>query len=146
MKKIIIIADMGHFKVYRVLEVSGESARLELIENYDSIESHGKYSEKLSDKAGNFGESVGSNIAATGYGEPHNIEQEAEKRLIKQIAKSINSVIAAENYAKWCLAAPKAINRQIISNLDPAVKAKIVRNVAADLTKTAKAEILGYFG
>ena len=47
---IIITADQGHFKAYRVTEDSPDiSPRVTLIESYDSIEGHGKLGDKLSD-------------------------------------------------------------------------------------------------
>lgn len=145
MNSVVIIADLGHFKAYRVSKVAGESAKLELIESYDSLEAHGRLSEKLTDRSGNFGEGVGTGVAATGHGEAHNIETENEKRLIKLIAGDINAVVASEGCARWDLAAAKAINSQVLENLTTEVKAKLHKNIASDLTKTATSEILGHF-
>lgn len=145
MNKVVIIVDLGHFKAYRVSKEAGESAKLELIESYDSLEAHGRLSEKLTDRSGNFGEGVGTGVAATGHGEAHNMETENQKRLIKLIAGDINAVITTEGCARWDLAAARAINSQVVENLDPVVKAKLHKNITADLTKTAKSEILGHF-
>lgn len=144
MNKIIVVVDLGHFKAYTLIKKTGESARLELLESQDLLAAHGKLSDKLSDRAGNFGEGVGKNTAATGYGEPHSIASENEKRLIKLIANNINRVIAKENCAKWYLAAGKAINSQIIENLAADIKAKLGKNIALNLTKTGKTKILSY--
>lgn len=145
MNKIIVVVGLGHFKAYTIIKKAGESARLELLESQDLLAAHGKLSDKVSDRAGNFGEGVGKNTAATGYGEPHSIAAENEKRLIKLIAKNINRVITKENCAKWHLAAGKAINSQIVDNLAADVKARLGKNMALNLTKTGKTEILSYF-
>ncbi len=52
---IIITADLGHFKAYRITKDPGEQGSgIALIEGYDSLEGHGKLSDKLSDSAGRF--------------------------------------------------------------------------------------------
>ncbi len=144
-KIIIVAADLGHFKAYRITQEPMESPRVVLIDSYDAIEGHGKLADKLSDSAGRFGRGGGKGEAGMSSGERHNIEQETEKRLIKMIAKNIDALIAGEKCKTWHLAASKAINRQVIENLKPEIKAKMDKNISADLTKTDKSEILSYF-
>jgi hypothetical protein len=144
-KTIIVVADLGHFKAYRITQEPMESPRVTMIENYDSIDGHGKLVDKLSDMAGRFGRGGGKDEAGMGSGERHNIETETEKRLIKTIAKNIDALIAGEKYGTWHLAAAKKINRQVIDNLKPEVKARLEKNITADLTKIDKSEILNYF-
>ncbi len=143
--KIIITADLGHFRAYKVTKDPLESPRITLIESYDSIEGHAKLGDTLSDAAGRFGRGAGKDEVAKGYGERHNIELETEKRLIKTIARDINSLISREKCKKWHLAASEKINRRIIQNLKPEVKAGLDKNITADLTGTDKSEILNLF-
>jgi len=145
MEKVIIAVDLGHFKAYKVTKNDLESPRIQLIESYDSIEAHGKLSDKLSDKAGRDGMKGGKNGAAKGYGEPHNMELEMEKKAIRLIAKDINTIIKKEGSPKWYLAASKMINSQILDNLETSVKAKLDKNITSDLTKTDKSDIMKYF-
>ncbi|GBD96238.1 MAG TPA: hypothetical protein ENG83_06295 [Nitrospirae bacterium] len=144
-KRIIIIADLGHFRAYRITKEPLESPGLTLIESYDSIEGHGKLGDKLSDAAGRFGRGGGKDEVAKGSGERHNIELETEKRLTKMIAKDIEALIGSEKCKKWYLAACEKINSQIIENLKPEVKAGLVKNIVGDLTKINKSEILSRF-
>ena len=145
MNKIIITADLGHFRVYKVTKEPMESARTTLIVSYDSLDAHGRLGDKLSDEAGRFGVGGGKNGAAKGYGEPHNIKNETRKKLIKIIAQDINKIISRENCEKWYLAVPKKINKQVIDNLKPSVKSRLARNIPADLTKVEKSKILSQF-
>ena len=145
MKKVIIAADLGHFRAYSVTKDEWESPRVELIESYDSTEAHGRLSEKYSDANGRFGMMGGKKGAASGNGEPHNIRLEAEKRMTKLIAKDINALIRREGNGGWYFAAPEEINRQILGGLDPLVKGKLSKNISEDLTKTKKSEILSHF-
>jgi hypothetical protein len=145
MDKIIIAVDLGHFKAYKVTKQERESPKIQLIESYDSIEAHGKLSDKLSDTSGRFGMGGGKNGAAKGYGEPHNIELEMEKKAAKLISNDINAIIKKEGSPKWYLAASKMINSQILDNLDAGVKAKLDKNIMSNLTKTDKSDIMKHF-
>jgi len=145
MDKVIIAVDLGHFKAYKVTKQEHESPKIQLIKSYDSIEGHGKLSDKLSDAAGRFAMGGGKNGAAKGYGEPHNIELEMEKKAAKLIANDINSLIKKEGSPKWYLAASKMINGQILDNLDAGVKAKLDKNIMSNLTNTDKSDIMKHF-
>jgi hypothetical protein len=148
MDKLIITVDLGHFKAFRVKEEPVGKGKIDLIESYDSMEAHGKLSDKITDQAGRFrlGGARDGITRAAGYGEPHNIKSEADKRLTKLIAKDINSLLSRENnYDAWYFAAPDEINSRILENLDPAFKSRLGKNVTANLTKFKKLDILKYF-
>jgi hypothetical protein len=145
-RTIIIAADLGHFKAYRITKDPMEkSPRVTLIKGYDSIEGHGKLGDKLSDSAGRFVRGGGKKKSAKGSGERHNIELETEKKIIRMIARDIDDLIVSEKCEKWYLAAAEKINGQIVEKLTPEVKIKLDKNIAADLTKIDKSEILGHF-
>ncbi len=145
-RTVIIVADLGHFKAYRITKDALEkSPRITLIESYDSIEGHGKLGDKLSDAAGRFRRGGAKDEAAKGSGERHNIELESEKKIIKMIAKDIDNLIVNEQCKKWYLAAGEKINNQIVSNLKPEVKARLDKNITATLSKVDKSEILSHF-
>jgi hypothetical protein len=144
MDKVIIVADLGHFKAFKVSKEVMESSRIEMIENYDILETHGKLSEKLSDSAGTFGLGGGKQ-GIRGYGESHNIETENCKRAIKRLADNINKLIKKEDCQQWHLAAGRKINAKIMDNLDNTVKAKLSKNISSDLTKAKKSDILARF-
>ena len=117
MNKLICVVDLGHFKVYRVSKESFESPRIELLKSYDTIEGHGRLSEKLTDSAGRFG-MMGGKKGIKGYGEAHNIQLDARKKAIRNIAKDITSLIKKEKCNEWYLAAGKSINNQLIEHID----------------------------
>jgi hypothetical protein len=145
-KTIIITADLGHFKAYRITKEPPDiSPRVTLIKSYDAIDGHSKLGEKLSDAAGRFKRGGAKDETAMGSGERHNIELETKNRLVKMIAKNIDAVIFSEKCEKWYLAAGKKINRNIIESLNPDVKARLNKNVNADLVKIDKSQILIHF-
>jgi hypothetical protein len=61
------------------------------------------------------------------------------------IAMDINALVIKEDCESWYLAAGKKINKEIISQLEPEVKAKLEKNIPVDLTKVRKADILSHF-
>lgn len=145
MKKIVIIADLGHFKAYKLIEGPQASPRLEQISGIDNINAHEKMSEKVSDGAGMFSGGGGNKGTVQGYGEPHQIGTEEERRSIKRIAQAISELIKAESCEHWYLAASKAINKHIVEALDPDIKALLVKNIASDLTTIPNSELLAHF-
>jgi hypothetical protein len=145
MNKIIITADLGHFKAYKLTETPTGKWKIDMIESYDSIEGHGKLGDKLSDTAGRFEGGGGKGETTKGYGDLHNLEMEIQKKLARMIAQDINVFIEKEDYTAWCLAAPEKINGIIVKLLKPEVKTAMIKNIMADLPNMKKSEIPGHF-
>jgi len=142
MNKLVFVCDLGHFRAYRLSRTDQGTAKLDMIESFDSLEAHGKFSDKLSDKAGNFGRAVGP---AGGSGEAHSIITETEKRALKKIAGFINRTVRDEKPISWYLAAETAINGQLLDLLDGDIRQKLEKHVQANLTKADKSEIIKRF-
>lgn len=145
---LVVVADLGCFKAFKLENNQlHRSPRLELLEQFESAEAHGKLVEKVSDLAGRFPRG-GVGAQATGAmsdGERHNIELEMRRRLVRQLARRLNTLARSQDVDHWLLAASKEINHQLLDELDPQVRAKIQKNVHADLTKLEHAEILRHF-
>ena len=144
MNRLIVVVDLGHFKVYSVSKKILESPKIEHVKSYDNLEAHSRFGEKLSDDAGRFGLSGGKK-GVVGYGEPHNIKLEAKKKQIRHIADEINNLIRKKKCDEWYFAAGKSINKQIMDSLDSSVVEKLKKNVVSDLTKKHKTELLTFF-
>lgn len=142
---IIIIVDMGHFKAYRVVKNTLESTKIEPLKAYDNVDSHGKFSDKVTDGTGRFALNGGKQ-GRKGTGEAHNVESEKKRRVIKLITGDIETLIKKEGAKKWFLAAEKSINNQILENLSSDTINKMEKNIIADLTGTDKAKLLDRFG
>ncbi len=147
MSEIIITVDLGTINAYEIIRnpLKIESNRVKPIKSYVTIEPHARAYEKYRDAAGRFYQGGGTSGTTAGFGEQHNVDLEAEKRLIKRLAEDINDLILEKDCDKWFLAADRSINNQILENLTPAVKAKLKKNVAANLTKTDKSVVMDYF-
>ena len=144
MDRIIIAVDLGRFRAYRVTQEILESPHLKMIESYDSIDGRAKLTDKLTDSAGRFGSSA-AGTKASGYPEAHNLELEEDKKIIRKIADDIDALLSKNNSAEWYFAAPTEINGRIVERLSPETRARLAKNVPADITKAKKADILSYF-
>jgi hypothetical protein len=144
MDRIIIVVDLGRFRAYLVTQKILESPHLKMIESYDSIEGRTKLTDKVTDSAGRFSRKA-SGTKSAGYPEQHNLELEEDKKIIKKIADDIDALLSKNNSAEWYFAAPTEINSRIVERLSPGTKARLAKNVPADITKAKKADILSYF-
>jgi hypothetical protein len=145
---LVIIAELGCLKAYKL--ENGElnrTPRLELLEHYTNNKAKERLVEQVSDSSGRFGRGgMKSNSAGgMGDGERHNIQLEQRKRLVREIAKRLNALAKPREIERCLLAASREINNQLIAELDPAVRAKIEKNLSADLTKIETAQLLNHF-
>lgn len=150
MNTLLVVADLGGFKAFK-LENGGtltlkQTPRLQLLEQFENREAHGRIVDKVSDLSGRFPRATGARaIGAMSDGERHNMELESRKRFIRQLAQRLNILARSQEVDQCFLAASREINHPLLAELEPQVRAKIAKNVPADLTKLGRAEILSHF-
>jgi hypothetical protein len=145
---LVVVTDLGCFKAFRLENHHpNRSPRLELVEEFNSADAHDKLVDKVTDSGGRFPRRTGAqnNTAAMSDGERHNIELEARKRLVRQLAQRLNALARSPEVERCLLAASREINHQFLEELEPQVRAKIEKSIAADLTKLERGEILSRF-
>lgn len=141
--KLVVVADLGLLRAYKLYRnETGASPRLELIEEIELNEAHQRITDLVSDQAGRF---ASSGSAGASAGERHNIELEHRKRLIKQLAERLTALLRAVDVDACYFAASREINHKMLELLPHDLRAKITKNISADLTKLGKAELLGRF-
>jgi hypothetical protein len=138
--KLIIVADLQHFKLFNVKKDPLERESLELLGSSDSLDFHQRLGEKVSDRKGNFQSDFGS-----GSGENHNLALEEERKRIEEIAHNISTLLQEHPHKSWCFAAPKAINNKIVEQLEPNAKKSMSINLSADLTNIPTNKLLEHF-
>ena len=145
---LVVVTDLACFKAFRLENHHpNQTPRLELVEEFHSADAHEKLVDKVTDLSGRFPRSAGA-AGARGTmsdGERHNIELESRKRLVRQLAQRLNALARSPEVERCLLAASREINHQLLDELEPPVRAKIEKNVPADLTKLDRAEILRHF-
>ena len=145
-----MVADLGGYKAFKLEDNNHhqvrQTPRLELVEQFINPDAHGRLVDKVSDLAGRFPRRTGARAAgAMSDGERHNIELESRKRFIRRLAQGLNTLAGRQEVDRCFLAASREINHALFEELDPRVRAKIAKNVPADLTKHGQAEILRHF-
>jgi len=153
---IIITADLGQLKAYRVVVTEGvdphetmqvshvnpmntskTAAHLELITDRDYVSGHKRIGEEMSDKPGSVG--------GTKTGEPHNTLQEKERKGLELVASEINEIIAKECPEAWYLSFPKETNKQLSGMLSASAVKSLCKNIPQDLTGASKETLLSHF-
>jgi len=145
---VLVVAELGGFKAFKLENNNhlNRVPRLEFIEQFDNADAHGRLVEKVSDLSGRFPRGSGLKEAgAMSDGERHNIQLEARKRLIRKLAERLNALARNQDIEQCFLAASREINHPLLEELEPQVRAKIAKNVSADLTKLECSEILRHF-
>jgi Protein required for attachment to host cells len=145
---LVVVTDLACLKAYRLENNHpNKSLRLELVEEFNNAEAHGKLGDKVSDLSGRFPRRTGAQhtTGAMSDGERHNIELESRKRLVRQLAQRLNRLLGSKEVERCLLAASREINHQLLEELEPLARAKIEKNIPVDLTKLDRAEILGHF-
>jgi hypothetical protein len=148
MNTLLVVADLGGFKAFRLENTNHipHTPRLELLEQFTNPGAHDRIVDKVSDVSGRFSRGTGARAAgAMSGGERHNIELEARKRFIRQLAQRLNILARGQDIDRCFLAASREINHPLLEELEPQVRAKIAKNVPADLTKLGQADILRHF-
>lgn len=136
MSELIITADLGRIRAFRITQELGEPERMQEIANAELQSKPGPLSEDVSDSAGRFPR--GGRVDATGgmsIGEATQKEMEEEKRSIESVAQRVNDLVAREKPEKWHLAAAAPINRRLVDLLSPAIQDGLRTNLPVDLTK-----------
>ena len=142
--KLIVLADLGRMKAYRVTrDEMSKTPKLDVVGEFDNAGVQTRLVEKVSDKAGRFPGNTGNGSMSNG--ENHNLKTESDRRGVRQLSESINRLVEKENPPFWFFAASKEINQKIVDALSAGVRSKLKKNISADLTKIAKAELLTHF-
>ncbi len=147
MNTLLVVVDLGGFKAFKLENHnSHRSPRLEFLEQFDNRAAHGRLVDRVSDLSGRFPRGTGMKAGgAMSDGERHNIELETRKRFVRQLAQRLNVLARTQDVERCYLAASREINHQLLEELDPQLRAKIARNVPADLTKLERAELISRF-
>ena len=140
--KLVVVTDLAVLKAYHLHRPDPDSSlHLDLLESMELTGAHEKMTDQVSDLAGRFGKGGGPGAGAS-FGERHNIELEHRKRLVRQLTDKLSKLLRADTVTACVFAASKEINHQILDDLEPRLRAKIERDIPADLTKLSKSELL----
>jgi hypothetical protein len=143
---LIIVADRGSLKAYRVDETPTRGPSLRLIQAFDLTDAHGKLIDKVTDLAGRFPVSDGAGGRhANSIAERTQLDMETDRRIYKQLADQIVKIIDRRGKEGWSFAAPAEIHGAIVDLLPRAARDRIVEHVKSDLVKIERAKLPSHF-
>lgn len=145
---LVIVTDLGCLKAFKL--ENGElhrTPRLQLLEHYINDGAKERLVDQVTDASGRFGRggTKSNTVGGMGDGERHNIQLEQRKRLIRELAKRLNNLARPREIERCLLAASREINHQLLDELDSDVRAKVEKNISADLTKIEPTQLLSHF-
>lgn len=142
---LIILADRGSLKAYRVDDTPNRGASLQLVQAFDLTAAHGRYDEKLTDQAGRFPVSNGKGHHANSIAERTALENETDRRICRQLAEHIAEVVSRETAGGWSFAAPASIHTTVTELLPASIRNRLVEHVKSDLIKIESAKLSSHF-
>jgi hypothetical protein len=140
---LIIVTDRGTLKAYKVSDTPTRGPSLKLVQAFDTTDAHGRYQDKLTDQAG--ASSSGAPGQMNSIAERTGIDNENDRRIVKQLADSITEVVEREGKDGWSFAAPASIHSAVFDQLPAAVRDRIVEHVKSDLVKIEPAKLPSHF-
>lgn len=142
---LIIVADRGGIKAYRVNQTATRGASLQLVQAFDLTDAHGRYDQKVTDQAGRFPVSDGNGRHANSVAERTALELETDRRICKQLTEQIAEVVRREAPEGWSFAAPASIHSTIVEALPGPLRTRVVEHVKSDLLKIEPANLSSHF-
>ena len=141
---LIIVADRGSLKAYRVNETPTRGPSLKLIQAFNVTDAHGKLVDKVTDLAGRYAANDGSGMHQASIAETK-LETETERRINKQLADQITKIAKSDGIDGWSFAAPSSCHNAIVELIATDVRSRIVEFVNSDLVKVEPAKLPSHF-
>ncbi len=141
---LIVVADRGGIKAYKVNQTPTRGASLQLVQAFDITDAHGRYDAKLTDQAGRFPVSDGNGRHANAIAERTALETENDRRICKQLAEHITEMVKREAADGW-FAAPASIHATVTDLLPVSIQTRVVEHVKSDLVKIEPAKLSSNF-
>ena len=145
MKKLVVVADTGKLRAFRLTpsEMTGSRARIEEVETNLNLPDPAPTD--VTDDDGNFPGRVARNGAPMMHGESHGRQQEEERRAIKEIVSAISKLMDAETYEIWNFAAPERVCKRFVQQLPMSLQERLTRVEECDYTGLPIKEIENLF-
>ena len=145
----LIVADRGNLKAFRAESApNGRPPRLQLVQALTLTDAHTKTSQRNTDLAGRYSAQTPASQMQGKHqstAAETQLDLEIDRRIVKQLAGHISTILRAEHPGSWCFAAPAVINGAILDELEPEFRRQVAENVSADLVNADTSALLGHF-
>ena len=138
----MIVADTGTLKAYHINEKSLiHKHKADVFKRIVYTNAHRRLHDQLTDTKGSFRGSGDARSPRHGSGEQHNLKSDLQKKSFQALAHDIEGVIAHTPASEYYLALPKPIHKAVTGEMSKNIRAKIKKELAADLTKDTVKDI-----
>ncbi|MEY2484540.1 MAG: hypothetical protein QOH39_188 [Verrucomicrobiota bacterium] len=142
---LVIVADRGSLKAYRVNETPTRGPSLQLVQAFNITDAHGRLVDKLTDQAGRYAVADGTGVQhGASIGETK-LENETDRRIYKQLADQIAKLVKTDGIDGWSFAAPSEFHAAIVQLLPADARDRIIEHVKSDLVKVEPAKLSSHF-
>ena len=142
---LVIVADRGSLKAYRVDETPTRGPSLRLVQAFNTTDAHGKLVDKVTDQAGRFPVRNGAGAQNAASIAETKLENETDRRIYRQLADQIAKVVKSDGIEGWSFAAPAEFHSAIVDLLPNEVRNRIVEHVKSDLVKVEPVRLPAHF-
>lgn len=145
---LLIVTDRGGLKAYKVEPNAANPGRgpaLHQIDSYHAQDAHGRYEDKVTDRAGRFQGAQAAGRHIGGSDEHGTIDIENDRRACKHVAERINEIVKREKPESWFLAVPSTIHRLLTDHLDKDVLTYLTDTAHADLLRVEPSKLASHF-
>lgn len=140
MKALIIVADLGRMKAYRITQDDlqpGSAPSFEDLADIDLVNQHSRVSDRFTYQAGR--------SRTNTMGERLNEEGQAEEQQLEVMAATISDVAAEAGEGMIYFAAPQIVLRPLVDALAEPVRERITRELPLNLVKASKLDLVKRF-
>jgi hypothetical protein len=126
---LIIVADRGSLRAYRVEQTPTRGPHLRLVQAFEVTDV--------------------MNAASTRHTTPMTdwpqLEAEMDRQICKELATEVAKIVERNPGEGWSLAAPGSIHAAVVDRLPPEIRERIVEHLKSDLVKIEPAKLPEYF-
>jgi hypothetical protein len=142
--RLLIVADLGMLKAYRLEFRNEGSPRMTQIEQLVLEAGQQHTTQQITDSAGRRAAPAGRMGGGT-MADAHNLELETKRRGVRLIAQKIEDLLGSVAANGCWLAAQKEILRPVVDSIPQSLRPRIELQVPRDLTKLESRQVLEHF-
>lgn len=146
-ERYVVAANRGSIRIYQHRQEIGQTTPgFALVQQLDLPGGRAPFNAYLTDQAGRFPSQPDSgSYKGMSIDERLPGQEEHEKRAIDEVARNVEAFLEAHRPATWDFAAPPGVHHAVLERISPAVRQRLRRTLAKDLTKQPVTELREHF-
>lgn len=146
-ERYVVAVNRGSIRIYQHTQPVGQmTPGFTPVHQLDFPAGRNRFNQYMTDQAGRFpshpasGSSAGMSIDERLPG-----QEEHQKRAVQEVAREVEAFLQGDPGAEWDFAAPPGVHHAVLECLSPAVRQRLRRALAKDLTNQPVRELREHF-